>query len=70
MQSLGLNTIRTFVPFEQFGGAHVDPGTVRLAGRLSRPRDAHGLKVLCTLFDFRTDYRLLLCRFDRHLERC
>jgi hypothetical protein len=69
MQSLGINTMRTFVQFQQFGGAHVDAKMLdKLADLLDRA-DAHGLKVMVTLFDFRTDYSLLLWpESDRHLE--
>ena len=69
MQSLGLNTVRTFVPFAQFGGAHADPKMLDKLGDFLDRANAHGLKVLCTLFDFRTDYRLILWpESDRHLE--
>jgi hypothetical protein len=69
IRSLGLNTLRTFVPFQQFGGAHVDAKQMdKLADLLDRA-DAHGLKVLLTLFDFRSDYSLLLWpESDRQLE--
>lgn len=69
IHSLGLNTVRVFIPFEQFGGAHVDPiFLMRLADLLDRA-DTHGLKVIVTLFDFRADYRMLLWpEADRHLE--
>lgn len=69
IQSLGLNTVRTFVQFKEFGGAHVDPKMLGKLQDLLDRADAHGLKVLLTLFDFRTDYSLLLWpESDRHLE--
>jgi hypothetical protein len=69
IRSLGLNSVRTFIPFEQFGGPKVEPAMLdKLQDFLDRA-DANGLKVLLTLFDFRTDYRLLLWpESDRHLE--
>ena len=70
IRSLGLNTVRTFIPFEQFGGPKPDPVMLdRLQDFLDRV-DANGMKALPTLFDFRTDYRPLLWpESDRHLER-
>jgi hypothetical protein len=69
MRSLGLNTIRIFVPYEQFGGPDVDPAMMdRLADLLARA-EGQGLKVIVTLFDFRSDYNLVLWpEADRHLE--
>jgi hypothetical protein len=69
LRSLELNTVRVFVPFEQFGGPDVDPQMLdRLADLLDRA-DAHDLKVIVTLFDFRTNYDPLLWpQSDRHLE--
>ncbi|HEX5690956.1 MAG TPA: cellulase family glycosylhydrolase, partial [Roseiflexaceae bacterium] len=69
IRALGLNSVRTFIPFEQFGGPKVDPAMLdKLEDFLDRA-DANGLKVLLTLFDFRTDYQLLLwAQSDRHLE--
>jgi YD repeat-containing protein len=69
IQTLGLNTIRTFVPFEQFGGAHVDAAMLTKLDDLLSRANAHGLKVIVTLFDFRADYNILLWPdADRHLE--
>ena len=81
IRSLGMNTVRIFLPFEQFGGPHIGQATsatvptntvreplVKLADFLRRAA-AHGLKVIVTLFDFRTDYSLLLWpQSDRYLE--
>ncbi|KPV52121.1 hypothetical protein SE17_17335 [Kouleothrix aurantiaca] len=69
IRALGLNTVRTFIPFEQFGGAKPDPAMLdHLQDFLDRV-DANGMKALPTLFDFRTDYRPLLWpESDRHLE--
>ncbi|NTW00744.1 MAG: cellulase family glycosylhydrolase [Oscillochloris sp.] len=69
MKGLGLNTIRIFVPYEQFGGPNVDKELIsRLEDLLDRA-EAQGLKVIVTLFDFRADYSLLHWPdADRHLE--
>jgi hypothetical protein len=67
--SLELNTIRIFVPFEQFGGAKVDPKLLEKLDDLLDKAGQHHLKVIATLFDFRTDYSLLLWpNADRQLE--
>ncbi len=69
IRELGLNTVRVFVPFHQFGGPAVSvPEMEKLADLLARA-DVHGLKVVVTLFDFRTDYSVLLwASSDRHVE--
>ena len=69
VQSLGLNSLRIFIPFEQFGGAKVAPVMLdHLSDLLSRA-NSHKLKVILTLFDFWTDYNLLLWpAADRQLE--
>lgn len=69
IEDLGLNTLRIFVPFETFGGPTVDPlMRARLRDFLDRA-EAHGLKVIVTLFDFRNDYAPLLWpHADRHLD--
>jgi hypothetical protein len=66
---LRLNTVRIFVPFEQFGGPKLDPVMRdRLVDLLERAA-AHDLKVIVTLFDFRTDYNPLLWpESDRQLQ--
>lgn len=49
---LQLNTIRIFIPYEQFGGPNVSGDMLgRLDDLLRRARD-HRLKVIVTLFDF------------------
>ena len=69
IKGLGLNTIRIFVPYEQFGGPHVDPiMRDRLSDLLDRA-EAQNLKLIVTLFDFRGDYSLLhWADADRQLE--
>ncbi len=81
IHSLGINTIRIFLPFDQFGGSHIGQEaqltpTLTLVqnplGKLAdllRCADTHHLKVIVTLFDFRSDYTPLLWpQGDRYLE--
>ena len=69
IQSLGLNTIRIFVPFDQMGGSKPDPKMLdKLEDLLNRAHN-HGLWVIVTLFDFRSDYSpWLWSAADRQLE--
>ncbi len=69
IRSLGLNAIRVFVPFEQFGGADVDPSMLENLGDFLDRADLHDLKVIVTLFDLRSSYDPLFWpHADRHLE--
>lgn len=69
MGDLDLNTIRIFVPYDQFGGPVVDPDMLAKLKDLLDRAEAHGLMVIVTLFDFRPDYDLLRWPdADRHLE--
>lgn len=68
-KGLGLNSIRIFVPYEQFGGPRVEPAMLERLGDLLDRAEAQDLKVIVTLFDFRADYSLLhWAAADRHLE--
>lgn len=69
IRGLGLNTIRIFIPFHQFGGAQPHEEYLLKLDDLLDRASAHELKVIVTLFDFRVDYRLLSWpETDRHLE--
>ncbi|MDZ4722005.1 MAG: cellulase family glycosylhydrolase [Roseiflexaceae bacterium] len=69
MRSLGLNTVRIFIPYEQFGGRDVRPDLLDRLGDFLDRAHANQLKVIVTLFDFRGDYNPLLWpQSDRHLE--
>ncbi|MBP1464904.1 cellulase family glycosylhydrolase [Candidatus Chloroploca sp. M-50] len=69
IKGLGLNTIRIFIPYEQFGGPRVDLVMLDRLGDLLDRAQAQDLKVIVTLFDFRADYGLLQwASADRHLE--
>lgn len=69
IQSLGLNTVRIFIPFEQFGGADVDAAYLAKLDNFLFLAGQNELKVIVTLFDYRSDYQILLWpNADRHLE--
>lgn len=69
MRQLGLNTVRIFVPFEQWGGPRVNTAYQEQLADLLARADGHGLKVIVTLFDFRADYQPLgWPGADRQLE--
>ena len=69
IRDLGLNSVRVFVPFEQFGGSDVDPIMLAHLDDLLDQAEARQIKVVVTLFDFYTGYDLLLWpKADRHLE--
>ena len=56
VRSLGLNTVRIFIPFDQFGGGKPDEiYLARLANFLAQA-NTQRLKVIVTLFDHRTDH--------------
>lgn len=58
IKDLGLNSIRVFVGYEDFGGANVlEEKLVKLETLLDKARQAD-LKVMITLFDFYGDYHI------------
>jgi hypothetical protein len=69
ISALGLNTIRIFIPFEQFGGPRVSAVMLERLNDLLDRADLRGLRVIVTLFDFRTNYDPLLWpEADRHMQ--
>lgn len=69
IKGLGLNTIRIFIPYEQFGGPRVEPELLNRLEDLLDRASAQNIQVIVTLFDFRGDYALLRwADADRHLE--
>ena len=56
VRTLGLNTVRIFVPFSDFGGGTVDPAMVAQLTDFLDQAQAHGIAVIVTLFDHRTDH--------------
>ncbi|KAB8143774.1 cellulase family glycosylhydrolase [Chloroflexia bacterium SDU3-3] len=59
MKGMGLNTVRIFIPYEQFGGPQVDPQKLGLLSDFLGRAHAQGIMVVVTLFDFRADYGTL-----------
>jgi len=55
-RELGLNSVRIFVPFTDFGGETVDPRQREHLHDFLTQAGTHGLKVIVTLFDHRTDH--------------
>ncbi|APU69000.1 glycoside hydrolase family 2 TIM barrel-domain containing protein [Christiangramia flava] len=56
ISQLGLNTIRIFLQYEDFGKEHVLPEKLEKLATLLDLADKHSLKVIVTLFDFYGDY--------------
>ncbi len=68
MQSLDLNTVRIFIPFEQFGGSTIDPLFAFKLQDFLEQAEQHEMKVIVTLFDFASDYALIRWpRSDQHM---
>jgi len=59
IQESGLNTIRIFIPYEDFGGADIDKNKIIKLSEVLDTAQNHDLKVLVTLFDFYGDYSVL-----------
>ncbi len=59
IRSAGLNTIRLFVPYEDFGKENVDESKLRSLRKTMDVAHGLGLKVIITLFDFYGDYSTL-----------
>ena len=68
VRTLGLNTVRIFISYADFGGPQVDPiMRAQLADFLNRAQRV-GLKVIVTLFDHHTDHHPATWAADaRHL---
>lgn len=59
IKTTGLNTIRVFVPYEDFGKANINPEKLEKLKQLLDTAEAQQLKVVITLFDFYGDYSVL-----------
>lgn len=59
LKTMGLNSVRVFVPYEVFGGASVKEETLAQLEKLLDIAQDHDLKVLVTLFDFYGNYDLM-----------
>lgn len=58
IRDLQLNTIRTFVFYDLFGGPDLQPAQLRHLDDLLDIAQQNGLKVILTLFDFLPDYQI------------
>lgn len=69
ISTLGFNTLRVFVPFEEFGAVDVDQKQLANLMALLDLAEAHDLKVIVTLFDFFRGYHIEEWTLsDRHAE--
>ena len=69
IKDAGLNSIRIFVQYEDFGKARVKPEMITKLRQTLDVADSHNLKVVITLFDFYGDYSLMNWTLDhRHAE--
>lgn len=59
LKKAGLNTIRVFVQYEDFGRANVDPEKINRLRQLLDQAEQNQIKVLITLFDFYGDYSVI-----------
>ncbi|NAS10434.1 cellulase family glycosylhydrolase [Poritiphilus flavus] len=58
IQEMGFNTLRIFIPYEDFGGAEVIPEKLARLKEFMDLARKRNLKVLITLFDFYGNYEL------------
>lgn len=69
IQNMGLNTIRVFIQYEDFGKNRVDSKKLDLLKSLLDRAEANNLEVIITLFDFYGDYDVSNWTLtDRHAE--
>ncbi|GAA4884853.1 cellulase family glycosylhydrolase [Flaviramulus aquimarinus] len=62
----GLNSIRIFVPYDDFGKANVKPEKLNKLTQVLDLAEAERLKVVVTLFDFYGDYSVLNWTLNQH----
>lgn len=69
ISKMGLNTVRVFINYEQFGKGVVVPEMLLRLEHLLNTATANKLQVLVTMFDFNSNYNLLnFANTDRQLE--
>ncbi|WP_378186543.1 cellulase family glycosylhydrolase [Aquimarina sp. W85] len=59
IKTSGLNTLRIFLQYEDFGKDHVKKGKLKKLDAVLKSAEKLGLKVIVTLFDFYGDYSVL-----------
>ena len=69
MKKANFNTLRFFIPFEEFGGAHVKPNYLTKLGDLLSSLEDFDMYALITLFDFPTGFEWdQFTKADQHLR--
>lgn len=66
IKDAGLNSIRIFVPYDDFGNAHVKLDKLKKLTQVLDLAEIHQLKVIVTLFDFYGDYSVLNWTLNQH----
>lgn len=66
IKNSGLNSIRIFVPYGDFGKANVNPEKLNKLTQVLDLAEAEHLKVMVTLFDFYGDYSVLNWTLNQH----
>tara|TARA_B100000795_G_scaffold190817_1_gene145403 strand:+ start:29011 stop:30522 length:1512 start_codon:yes stop_codon:yes gene_type:complete len=66
IKNSGLNSIRVFVQYDDFGGANVDEKKLERLRITLDIAEQNGLKVVVTLFDFYGDYSVLNWTLNMH----
>jgi len=65
IKKAGLNSIRIFVPYHDFGKENVKPDKLKKLTQVLDIAELHQLKVMVTLFDFYGDYSVLNWTFNQ-----
>lgn len=66
IKDAGLNSIRVFVPYDDFGKANVKSEKLKKLTQVLDLAEIHHLKVIVTLFDFYGDYSVLNWTLNLH----
>ncbi|WP_179318309.1 glycoside hydrolase family 2 TIM barrel-domain containing protein [Winogradskyella helgolandensis] len=66
IKNAGLNSVRIFVQYEDFGKANVKPEKLEKLKQTLDLAEAHSLKVVLTLFDFYGDYSVMDWTLNQH----
>lgn len=66
LKNAGLNTIRVFVPYDDFGKANINQKKLEKLRTVLDLAQANELKVMVTLFDFYGDYSVINWSLNQH----
>ncbi|WP_298553122.1 cellulase family glycosylhydrolase [uncultured Algibacter sp.] len=66
IKNAGLNTIRIFVPYDDFDKANINPKKLEKLNTVLDLAQTHQLKVMVTLFDFYGDYSVINWSLNQH----